>query len=143
MRIQAGVSFVPGTRDQGTEGTAERLLCTCPYMGPQAGGRHLAGMAGAGGGGRGEMPPNGVGLTSGETSRRELGSKSSGPTQGCRPALVKQSSHPLGLNSSSAKTGEKSDVWCGVCVCAHTHALPVPCYNCITRSALFPVLYPL
>lgn len=48
MRIQAGVSFVPGTRDQGTEGTAERLLCTYPYTGPRAGGRHPAGMAGAG-----------------------------------------------------------------------------------------------
>ena len=73
-----------------------------------------------------EMSPNGVGLTLGEPSRRQLGSKNPGPTQGCRPALVKQLSHSLGLNSSSAKTGEMSDVWCDVCVCAHTHALPVP-----------------
>lgn len=36
MRVQARVSFVAGTRDWGTEGTAERLLFTCPYMGPRA-----------------------------------------------------------------------------------------------------------
>lgn len=91
--------------------------------GHEQGCRHLVGMAGAAGWGAcREVSPNGVGLTSGETSRRQLRSENPGPTQGCRPALVKQLSHSLGLNSSSAKTGEMSDVWCGVVsVCAHTH----------------------
>lgn len=124
MRIQARVSFVSGTWDWGTEGTAERLLFTCPYMEPRAGLQAPGGDGGGSrvGGGCREMSPNGVGLTSGETSRRQLRSESPGPTQGCRPALVKQLSHSLGLNSSSAKAGEMSDVWCGVVsVCVHTH----------------------
>ena len=90
------------------------------------------------------MSPNGVGLTLGETSSRQLGSKHPGPTQGCRPALVKQWSHSLGLNPHLQRQGrcQVCGVMC-VCVCVCTHTLPVPCYNCITRLALFPVFYPL